>query len=302
MKAWQIYWRGAAMGAADLVPGISGGTVAFILGIYPRLIAALASFKPSLLQLQRQKGWRAVWLAIDGNFLLSLVAGIVSSILLLAHLISYLMLNFPLHLNGLFFGLVAASAWVLAKEIGHYNLSSLLALVMGLLVASQFKYFLPNLDSLSLMTYFIAGSIAICAMLLPGMSGSFLLLILGLYQPLINALKMLDFPIILTFISGAAVGILLFSQLLNWLLTQYRTASFAFLLGFILASLKNIWPWQELISYKIASSGELIPLVSNAILPSSYSQLMQQADFGLSVSLIMLVSAGVVLVLSGRKQ
>lgn len=294
MKAWQIYWRGAAMGAADLVPGISGGTVAFILGIYPRLIAALASFKPSLFSLWRKQGFLAVWLAVDANFLLSLLLGIATSVALLAHLLSYLLLNYPLHLNGVFFGLVAASAWLVAKEVNSFRLTGLLALVLGVLLASQLKYFLPALSSvwgsLSLLTYFLAGAIAICAMLLPGISGSFLLLSLGLYQPVIEALKTLNMPVIASFAAGALVGILAFSQVLNWLLKNFKTATFAFLLGFILASLKNLWPWQQLVKYKVTNTGQMLPLETQVLLPADYSYLNQLPSYSLSISLIILAS------------
>lgn len=294
------------MGAADLVPGISGGTVAFILGIYPRLIAALASFKPSLFSLWRKQGFLAVWLAVDANFLLSLLLGIATSVALLAHLLSYLLLHFPLHLNGVFFGLVAASAWVVAKEVNSFRLTGLLALVLGVLLASQLKYFVPALSSvwgsLSLLTYFLAGAIAICAMLLPGISGSFLLLSLGLYQPVIEALKTLNMPVIASFAAGALVGVLAFSQVLNWLLKNFKTATFAFLLGFILASLKNLWPWQELTSYRLTAKGELLPLETLNLLPSHYEQLTNQAAFSLSVSLLMLASFLVVIVSAQHNQ
>lgn len=301
MKAWQIYWRGACMGAADLVPGISGGTVALILGIYPRLIAALASFKPSLFTLWRKQGFAAVWLAVDANFLLSLLLGIVTSIALLAHLLSYLLLNFPLHLNGVFFGLVAASAWVVAKEVNSYQLSSLLALILGVLVASLLPKFLPSLGNLSPVTFFLGGAIAICAMLLPGISGSFLLLSLGLYQPVIEALKALNLLVIASFATGALVGILVFSQVLNWLLKNFKLPTFAFLLGFILASLKNLWPWQRLISYRVSLTGEIQPLETSLLLPQHYTALTDNPSFYLSVSLLMAISFLAVALLSKHK-
>lgn len=302
MKLWQIYLRGMLMGAADLVPGISGGTVAFITGIYERLINSLRSFDLKLWSVWKKSGLKGVLKAVDATFLATLLAGILSSVLLLAHLISWLLATYPLHLNGLFFGLVAGSAVIISREMGGWSPSQLFFMLLGAFIATFISLILPNIGSITPLTFFIAGMIAICAMILPGISGSFLLLTLGLYGPLVEAVKAFNLAFIAAFTLGAGSGLLVFSHLLGWLFDHFRAATFAVLFGFVIASLKHIWPWQFLTSYKINEQGKMLPLDTQVLLPWKYTQITDQPSFQLSVLFLMLLGLLAVLRLASSNK
>lgn len=302
MKLWQIYLRGMLMGAADIVPGISGGTVAFITGIYERLINSLRSFNLKLWSVWKKSGLKGVYKAVDATFLITLLAGILSSVLLLSHLISWLLASYPLHLNGLFFGLVVGSAVIISREMGGWTLHQLFFMLLGAVLASFISLVLPSIGSLTPLTFFIAGMIAICAMILPGISGSFLLLTLGLYGPLVEAVKAFNLVFIAAFAVGAGSGLLAFSHLLGWLFDHFRAATFAVLFGFVIASLKHIWPWQFLTSYKINEQGKMLPLDTQVLLPWKYSQITELPSHQLSVLILMLLGLLAVIYLASRNK
>lgn len=302
MKAWQVYVRGMLMGAADVMPGISGGTIAFITGVYERLIHSLCSFNTSLWPTWRQQGWRGVFQQVDAGFLLALLGGVLTSIALFAHLISWLLHHYPLPLYGLIFGLVAGSGLIILREAGRLNLVQLLLVLLGVFIAAHLSQLLPNLSTLSLPVFFFSGMAAICALLLPGISGSFILLVLGMYAPVLNAIKNLQLDILLVFALGAGTGLLVFSHLLNWLLNHLRAPTFALLLGFVLGSLKQLWPWQQLISYRISSQGQLLPLETQVLLPNRFSELTNQAAYPITVSLLMLLGFALVVYLSSKNR
>ncbi len=302
MKVWQIYLRGIFMGAADLVPGVSGGTIALITGIYERLINSLRSFDLRLWNVWKKNGFSGVLKAIDAVFLAALLAGIVSSVILLSHLMSWLLTTYPLHLNGLFFGLVLGSAVVLGRELGSWTLTQLFFMILGGLVATFASQLLPSLGSITPATFFFAGMVAICAMILPGISGSFLLLTLGLYAPLIEAVKSFHLILLAAFAAGAGIGLLAFSHLLGWLFDHFRAATFAVLFGFVIASLKQIWPWQLLTSYKINDQGKLIPLDTQVLPPWVFSDLTGQTSYLFTVALLMLIGLLMVLLLATHKK
>ncbi len=301
MPAWQIFLRGLAMGTADLVPGISGGTLAFITGIYERLINALRSFNWRLVKIARTQGLQGVWQAVDGAFLLSLVSGIATAMLVLANLMSWLLETYPQQLNGFFFGLVAASAVVISRQISTWSFVRLIFLALGVILASLLGQLLPNLGNLTPLTFFIAGMVAICAMILPGISGSFLLLVMGLYAPFVNAIKTLDFALLLPFGMGALSGLLMFSHLLGWLFTHYRTATFALLFGFVVASLKHLWPWQLLSRYRLDEQLRVIPLDTQVLLPWHYFTITGEPSNLISVSALALFGWLLVLWVSPSK-
>lgn len=269
MQPWQIYLRGIAMGAADIVPGISGGTIAFITGIYARLINCLRAFDWRLWGILRRDGVRGVLRAVDAGFLASLLGGILTSILLLTHLISWLLLTYPIPLYGFFFGLVAGSGIIVYREIRTWRLSLLAYILFGAFLAYALSAWLPSVADPTALTFFVAGAIAICAMILPGISGSFLLLVMGMYAPLIDAVKSLQVLFVGSFALGAGSGILMFSHVLGWLFEHYRSATFATLFGFIIASLPHIWPWKS-----ASTTGH--PLDAQAITPWQYSDLSGQ--------------------------
>lgn len=243
-----VYVKGMAMGAADIVPGVSGGTIALIAGIYERLINALSSIGPNLWQVFRQqggiKGLLAVWRQVDATFLLFLVLGIASSFATLAGIIKYLLDNEPLFIWSFFFGLVVATVLILLSEIERWNIGRAALFILGLVFAVVVSS-LPLLTATPSLPYlFFAGAIAICAMILPGISGSFILLLLGAYDTVLEAVHTLNFAIILTLMAGMVTGLLLFTRALKWLLSRYYQATLALLTGFIAGSLVKVWPWK----------------------------------------------------------
>ena len=243
-----VYIKGMAMGAADIVPGVSGGTIALIAGIYERLINALSSIGPNLWQIFRQKGGikglLAVWREVDATFLLFLVLGIATSFATLAGIIKYLLDNEPLFIWSFFFGLVVATVLILLSEIERWNIGRAVLFALGLVFAVVVSS-LPLMTATPSLPYlFVAGAIAICAMILPGISGSFILLLLGAYDTVLEAVHTLNFSIILTVMAGMVTGLLLFTRALKWLLSRYYQATLALLTGFIAGSLVKVWPWK----------------------------------------------------------
>ena len=243
-----VYVRGLAMGAADIVPGVSGGTIALIAGIYERLINALSSVGPNLWQVFRQeggiKGLIAVWRQVDATFLLFLLMGIATSLATLAGVIKHLLDNQPLMIWSFFFGLVIATVFLLLSEIKRWNIGRALLFLLGVASAVIISS-LPLMNTTPSLPYlFVAGAIAICAMILPGISGSFILLLMGAYDTVLEAVHTLNFAIIFTLVAGMATGLLLFTRMLKWLLSRYYQATLALLIGFIAGSLVKVWPWK----------------------------------------------------------
>jgi len=241
-----IYLRGMAMGAADVVPGVSGGTIALITGIYEQLITTLSGLKPSLLGVWRRQGFLAFWQASNLGFLVALLAGIVTSIALLARLITWLMDAYPVPLWSFFCGLIIASILLLLKPLRMKQLSTWLMLAAGVLIAVWVMSRPPlgGTLALTLPVFFIAGAVAICAMILPGISGSFILVILGMYAPVLAAVKGGEWAILLAFVAGCATGLLSFVHLLRWLLARFHDPVMAMLVGFMAGSLAVLWPWR----------------------------------------------------------
>jgi putative membrane protein len=270
-----LYLRGVAMGAADLVPGVSGGTIALVTGIYDRFIAAIASIGIDAIRMVLSGKIKDAWAHVDGNFLVAVGAGILSSVVALASLLNWLLLNYPLPLWSLFCGLILASAIHLFSisridwEGRHYALwlaGACVAIVIGLMQATQ----LP----VGPVSVFFAGAVAISAMLLPGISGSFLLLILGMYQPVISALVNVDLVTIGLFALGCLCGLLVFSRILKALLARAQLATMATLYGFLLGSVIMLWPWQQPISSVIDRYGENRVVQSVPVLPQTYADLV----------------------------
>ncbi len=265
--------KGIAMGGADVVPGVSGGTIAFITGIYEELLNSIKSVDLEALKLLSAFKWKAFWEKINGRFLVTLIAGIALSLLTLSKLIGFLLANYPIQLWSFFFGLVIISSILVAREIKEWKIIMVLALIIGVVVAFLITEFTPAETPESWWFIFISGAIAICAMILPGISGSFILLILGKYTFVINAVNERNIPIILIFGFGCIVGILSFSRLLSWLLNKFHNLMVAFLSGFMIGSLNKIWPWKETIQTYVDRHGVVKPLVQENILPTAYQAL-----------------------------
>ncbi|MGC1473377.1 MAG: DUF368 domain-containing protein [Psychroserpens sp.] len=243
-----ISLKGIAMGAADAVPGVSGGTIALISGIYEELITTIGSVNLSLLKILRKEGFKAFWSQLNGNFLLALLTGIGVSFVVFMRIANYLLDQHPILIWSFFFGLIIASIWFVGKQIEKWNIITIITAIIGA-VAAYYVSTLPSLGANDNPYFlFIAGAIAICAMILPGISGSFILVILGAYKTLSDALHDFDIKKIAIFMIGAIIGLLSFSKLLKWLFKHYFNTTLALLTGFIVGSLNKVWPWKKTIS------------------------------------------------------
>lgn len=262
--------KGLAMGAADVVPGVSGGTIAFISGIYEELLETISSVNIAALKKLKTDGLKSFWHHINGNFIVSLFLGIAISIISLARLISYLLDEHGVLLWSFFFGLIIASIFLVGKKIKHWDISKVIGLIIGAVFAYYITILPPMQNPDALWFVFISGAIAICAMILPGISGSFILLLLGSYEMILGAIKDIKLVTIGVFAIGCLTGLLSFSKLLNWLFKNYHDLTIAILTGFLVGSLNKIWPWKETISTRINSHDEVVPFMQENILPTNF--------------------------------
>ena len=265
--------KGACMGAADVIPGVSGGTIAFIMGIYDEFVGSLASINGEALKLLLKGRFSAFWKHINGSFLLSLVAGIGISVIALAGLMQMLLSDFPIQTWAFFFGLIVASSLFIIRGISGWKLREGLLLVLGVALGAAICTLSPTQTPDGLWFIFLSGALAICAMILPGISGSFILLILGKYEYVLGAISGLvagvdpgrNLLILGVFGLGAIIGILAFSRFLHWLLARWQKETMIVLAGFIIGSLVKIWPWSNAEAIvlsqfpELASSGESLP-------------------------------------------
>ncbi len=290
-----LFLKGVAMGAADVVPGVSGGTIAFISGIYTRLLNALRSLTPLALIILFKGGIAVFWKHIDGRFLITLFAGIICSILTLANIISYCLDHYPILVWSFFFGLVLASIIYLFRKTPHWRWQEWLALIMGSILALLIVSARPAQLPAEWWMMALAGMIAICAMILPGISGSFMLLLMGMYKVFIDALQSFNLLFLLSFAGGCVLGLLGFSHLLSWLLARYESVMYALLTGFLVGSLKVLWPWKEVLESIKDRHGDDIPVIQHNISPNQYAELMQEPS--LLIPALFCVLFGLVLVL-----
>lgn len=262
--------KGIGMGAADVVPGVSGGTIAFIVGIYEELINSIKSINAQSLKLFFTGKFAQFWKAINANFLLSVLSGILLSIFSLAKLITYLLENHPVMVWAFFFGLVLASTWSVSKRIKKFSISRWVSFGLGAVFAYFITVATPANTPDDLWFIFLCGAIAICAMILPGISGSFILLLLGKYIFIMNSIQTLNIPVMAVFAMGAAIGLISFSNVLSWLLKNYHDITIATLGGFMLGSLNKVWPWKEAVEYYVDRHGIEKPLIEKNIMPDSF--------------------------------
>lgn len=257
------------MGAADVVPGVSGGTIAFISGIYEELIDSISNVNLATLRLWKKEGFASMWRELNGNFLISLLIGIGLSIITLAKLIRHLLETQPILIWSFFFGLVLASIIYVARQITRWNPGAIMLMIAGALMAYFITTLTPQTTNASYPYVFFSGALAICAMILPGISGSFILLLLGMYKPVLDAIHDKNIGLLGTLMIGAVVGLLSFSRLLKWLFDHYENLTLAVLTGFIIGSLNKIWPWKEVLESEMIN-GKLKILKEQSILPASY--------------------------------
>jgi len=241
----KLFLKGLAMGAADSVPGVSGGTIAFITNIYDELLASILAINRDSARLLVTRGFRSAWLAINGEFLLVLGCGILLALILFANIVLYLLAEYFAGLMAFFAGLISASVWYVYRQIPAWTLLRKLLLLVGISCSVMLALVPPFQGVDNLFYYFLCGAVAICAMILPGISGAFVLLLLGAYENVLRALTSLDWPVILVFAAGCATGLLSFARVLFWLLRTQRAATLALLLGVLAGSLYNLWPWRE---------------------------------------------------------
>ncbi len=254
-KAGVLSLKGLCMGAADVIPGVSGGTIALLTGIYEDLIRALKSLDAKMVKRLLSFDLKGTLAGIHIRFLLPLFIGIGIAIISLARLMNFLINHYPVFTWSLFFGLIAASIWVVSKQVAYWTLPTRLSLAVGIAVAAFIVNLVPLATPVALWFIFLCGIIAICAMILPGISGAFILLILGKYEFITATLKSPFLPqhliIIIVFCLGCVVGLLSFSRLLNYLLNNFRPPSMAFLTGLMVGAIPKIWPWKEILATKI---------------------------------------------------
>ncbi|MBN2743355.1 MAG: DUF368 domain-containing protein [Marinilabiliaceae bacterium] len=290
-----ISLKGIAMGAADVVPGVSGGTIAFITGIYEELLASIKGLPTALPVLWKKDGGvKKFWEAANLNFLLSLGLGIVLSILSLARLMTWLLETHPIVTWSFFFGLILASVWYIMRELNRINIQVVVGFVAGTLLAWWITTVSPTETTNATWFVFVSGAIAICAMILPGISGSFILLLLGKYLFMMSAIKEMKVAVILVFMAGAGVGIITFSNVLTWLLKKYHAITVAVLGGFMVGSLNKVWPWKEVTSTYINSHGVTKPLTESNVLPTAYEAVSGQAALLVPAVVAALVGLGLV--------
>mgnify|MGYP003630767236 CR=1 FL=1 len=270
MKFVGVFLRGLMMGAADIVPGVSGGTIAFITGIYDTLLASIRAFDLTFLRLLLRFDLRGTWQHVNGGFLFALLLGIGTSIVSLARLISWVLVNYPVPLWAFFFGLILASAVVLLRQVEGWTVPRVASLLAGAVIAGLIALSpVANMD-FGLTGVFLAGFLAICAMILPGISGSFILVLLGMYSTVLTAIKLLDFMFLLVFALGCGAGLLCFSRLLYWLLQRFHQATMALLTGFLFGSLAIVWPWKHVLAWVPGSHGQLKPAQQVPVSPAEF--------------------------------
>ena len=289
-----LFLRGVAMGAVDLVPGVSAGTIALVTGIYGELINTIKSFNLTALKILKNDGIAAAWQHINGQFLLILLSGILFSLFTFAGLMRFLLEAFPLQLWCFFMGLIISSVIYLLRENPPSKPYLIGLLIMGILIASAFSVMPSAALGTSYVSIFIAGSIALCAMILPGISGSFILVLLGLYPMFIDALASFHMDFLIVFAMGGIVGLMLLSRILSWLMSHYKAAVIATMSGFLLGSLSIIWPWKNIAATVISSENQLAVGAQN-ILPQNYLATVGQEPYLFSSSVAFVV--GLLLVL-----
>ena len=272
-----IALKGMAMGIAETIPGVSGGTIAFITGIYEKLLDSIKAFAPQLFTTFRKEGIAASWKQINGPFLLPLGIGMVMGIVFGVLVVSHFLENYPPIIWAFFFGLIVSSVIYIARQVGKWTAIEIAGFIGATILAFWLTTVSPASGNEALWFVFLSGAIAISALILPGISGSFILLIMGMYSyilPLVkNDLKTFDTDgliVMAVFSLGCLVGLTTFARVLSWTFKQYRSIALAVLTGFMLGSLNKIWPWRNVISTRINSSGEEVPFLEKSVLPSIY--------------------------------
>ncbi len=294
-----LYLKGLSMGGADVIPGVSGGTIAFITGIYDELINSIKAIDLAAMKLIFQFRIAEAWEKVNGNFLICILGGIVTSLLSLSKLMTYLLNNYPIQIWSFFFGLILVSSPLIFRDIKKWNLATILSGISGIGVAYLITVLTPTESPTNLPFIFFCGALAICAMILPGISGAFILLLIGKYEYMINALINFNWPVIIVFVMGCFIGLVGFSKILGWILTHFRFATLALLAGFMLGSLNKVWPWKEVTDFRIDQLGNQVPAFDKSVLPGRYLEVT--GNNPLIFQAILFAALGILLVVSIEK-
>lgn len=267
-----VFLKGIVMGAADAVPGVSGGTIAFITGIYEELVDAIQSFDLQAFRLLFSGRIPEFLAHVNAGFLVVLLAGIGCSIVLFSRVILYCLYHFPVLLWSFFFGLIVASALTVGRKIEQWRSGVIAWGLFGVAIGYFVTVAVPAQTPENAAFVFLSGAIAICAMILPGISGSFILVLLSKYEYIFTAIKAFNLPVLFFFGAGCAVGIVSFSHLLKWTLKRFYTPTIACLTGLMIGSLNKIWPWKLVLETFTSPSGKIKPLVERNVLPATYAE------------------------------
>ena len=283
-----LFLKGVGIGSVDIVPGVSGGTIALITGIYEELLGAIQSFDLAALRLLKQGKLGAFWQHVRGAFLLPLLLGIGFSLVTAVHLVTYLLHSYSIQTWSFFGGLIVLSSFTIYQRIGHWHLRRLLISLGGGLGAYALTQAPPVQMPSGSWFILLCGALAVCAMILPGISGSFVLLLLGKYAFMLNALKTFNVSVLATFCLGAVVGLLSFSRLISWLLRRYHDSTLALLAGFMLGSLNKVWPWKQALDpLGMADSCNLSPAQFQIV--GQQDPLLLQAFFWMAVGMVLVM-------------
>ena len=279
-----LFVRGFGMGAADVVPGVSGGTMAFIFGIYEELILSIRDIlSPQAARLLLQFKLKEAFNALPWKFLVALGLGILTAIFSLAPALEWTLVNQPVFLWSFFFGLVTASIITVSRRVGHWGVPTISGVVIGAVVAWIIVGMVPAQTPDTPLFLFFSGFIAICAMILPGISGSFILVLLGKYQTVLAAVNNRDFLTLFFVAAGAAIGIVTFAQVVGWFFKRYHDITVAVLIGLMAGSLRKIWPWKETVRFITDRHGEQIPIEQINIFPNAWTT---EVTFALILAII----------------
>ncbi|MBP3549640.1 MAG: DUF368 domain-containing protein [Rikenellaceae bacterium] len=271
------------MGMADVVPGVSGGTIAFISGIYEELLGSIKSIDLEAIKMLFTGKFRALWKKINGNFLFSLIAGIGVAILSMARVMTYMLENHPIITWSFFFGLIIASALMVAREVKHWSVASIITMIVGIVVSYWITVVSPATTPNDWWFVMLSGAIAICAMILPGISGAFILLLMGKYAYIMEAVTELNIGVLALFAVGAVAGIVSFSHVLSWLLAKWHDATVTLLMGFMIGSLNKVWPWKQTLETYLDSHGVEQPLVQANVSPAQFEVLGGESHLVLAI-------------------
>ncbi len=247
-KLISLFLKGIGMGAANVIPGVSGGTIALITGIFERLINSIKSVDHISIKYLFTGKIKLLWERLDMNFLIAVFAGIAAGIISIARIFGYFLDHYPVYIMSFFFGLILASVFFVGKSVSKWNFSIILFFILGAAIAISLTLLKPAQENSALIYLILSGAVATCSMILPGLSGSFVLILMGNYQlVMIDAVNHLNIAILAPVILGGVLGLILFSKLLSWVFNKFRNHTISMLTGFILGSLGIIWPWKNIV-------------------------------------------------------